>query len=575
MNASSSTPPNTDSLARELEALRCQLAAQQRLAKAAIRQKDALLAKRDAAIARHEQTIAEHQQTIAEQRHTIDARDERIAQLQEQLQLLLSKRYRSRSETLDNLQGSLFDESELERDIDDLRQALDAAQQGAGADEDTKGSGAKPRKRPKRTALPAHLRRVDIELDVSEAQKREMGDGWECIGYDISEQLAVQQRQYFVKVFKRKKYVRKHEVDASELSAGDAGICLAPPAQVMLPKSIADASLLAEVVGEKFIDALSFVRAHRRLARDGIDIGYSTLCDWPIALYERLEPFRALWFEALGSCALWQLDETTLQVLKEPGRDNRKKSYLWTVRAGPPERPIVLFHYDPGRDNGALQQWLAPALAHFRGAILTDEHGAYNVMARNHPGIEVHAGCWAHARRKLADAAKGRRDTSDAHRLLKLIATLYKTDNRLKGLDDEAKCQARQKAVKPIVESIFNFAQTIEGNYLNKGLMKTALGYLTNHRDKLSAFLDHPILPLDNNATERAIRPFTIGRKNWVIAGSPRGAHASAFLYSIIETAKANGLEPKAYLSELFERYPLARTDEQRRELLPFNFKSS
>ena len=102
--------------------------------------------------------------------------------------------------------------------------------------------------------------------------------------------------------------------------------------------------------------------------------------------------------------------------------------------------------------------------------------------------------------------------------------------------------------------------------------MNTAVGYALNQRDKLTAFLDHSQLPLDNNVLERAIRPFAVGRRNWMFSGSPRGAKASAFLYSLIETAKANGLEPKAYLQALFERYPLARTDDERRALLPFHF---
>jgi transposase len=105
------------------------------------------------------------------------------------------------------------------------------------------------------------------------------------------------------------------------------------------------------------------------------------------------------------------------------------------------------------------------------------------------------------------------------------------------------------------------------------GCLRTAIGYALNNWHKFTAFLDHADMPLDNNAMEQAIRPFTIGRKNWLFAGSPRGAHASAFIYSIIETAKANGLEPKAYLKALFEQYPLAKDDDQRRQLLPWNFK--
>lgn len=261
------------------------------------------------------------------------------------------------------------------------------------------------------------------------------------------------------------------------------------------------------------------------------------------------------------------------QVLREPGRKADNKSYLWGIRAGPPERPVVLFRYHERRNYDALQTWLAPALRRFEGVIVSDDHKPYNRLAAEYAGIRAHGGCWAHCRRKFADAAKGRRSGSEAHRMLQLIAGLSRLDGQLDGLTPLDKQRARQQKVRPQLNKIRAVLDELAGQYPQKGLMNTAVGYTLNNWTKLTAFIEHPELPLDNNPMERAIRPFTLGRRNWLFSGSPRGAEASAFLYSLVETAKANGWEPKAYLNTLFKHYPLARTEEQRRDLLPINLK--
>jgi transposase len=200
---------------------------------------------------------------------------------------------------------------------------------------------------------------------------------------------------------------------------------------------------------------------------------------------------------------------------------------------------------------------------------------AYNKLAKQHPQIQAHGGCLAHCRRKFADAAKGRRHDSDAHKVLKTIALVYKQEAKSTHLNGQARLEARQRDVAPQMAKLKSQLDAMAGRYLSKGAMNTAIGYTLNQWHKFSAFLSHPDLPIDNNPMEQAIRPFTLGRKNWLFAGSPRGACASAFIYSLIESAKANGLEPKRYLNELFERYPLTVSDEQRAALLPWNFEFS
>lgn len=517
--------------------------------------------------------FAQLQAVLTEKDALLAEKEQRIAYLQERLSILLAKRYKAQSEQLKYLQGQLFDEAELEADIAETRQALEALATPEEPAHDTTGTNRPAAgEKPKRNKLPAHLRRVDVIIDVSAEDRQAMGEDWRFVGFETSEQLAVRQREYYVKVIQRKKYVR-NTAPAEGTDTLPAGIVVAPPARVILPRAIADASLLADVLCSKFIDAMSFYRTEKRLRREGIDIGYSTLCDWPLQLYQRLGAFERLFYDALGQCQLWHLDETTLQVLGEPGRDNRQISYLWGVRTGPPDPAMVLFHYHTRRNYEALEQWLRPCLAHFNGVIVSDEHGPYNTLVRQHAGIRAHGGCLAHCRRKFADAAKGRRHGSDAHRVLQKIALIYTRERKGAHLTGSDRLQARREHVKPQMDELKRTLDALAPKYLHQGAMRTAIGYALNNWHKFTACLDHPELPLDNNAMEQAIRPFTLGRKNWIFAGSPRGANASAFIYSLIESARANGLEPHHYLCRLFELYPLATSDDERRRLLPWNFK--
>ncbi len=499
----------------------------------------------------------------------LESKEATIEHLSEQLALLRSKRFQSQSEQLKHIQGQLFDEAELEVAIREGEAVL-AKMQTPSSGQRNSDSPAKQEK-PRRKPLPAHLKRVEIVIDVSPEDKQMMGDDWELVGYEESEQLAVQQRQYYVKRYQRAKYVRKKA--ATNKEATTCGIKVAPAARVILPRALPDGSLLADVLTNKFVDAVSFYRTEKALLRDGIDIGYSTLCQWPIQLVEQLAPLKPLLMASLRASSLWHLDETTLQVLNEPGRTAQQKSYLWAIRAGPPNRPVVLFHYHPRRNYDALKSWLTPALDGFTGVIVTDEHKPYNRLRDEHPSIQGHGGCWAHCRRKFTDASKGRKDQSEAHKMLTMIAILYRLDNGLVHLEGDARTAARAEFVVPQLEKIKQYLDKIAPKFPRTGLMHKAIYYAQNNWGKLTAFLDHPVMPLDNNPIERAIRPFTLGRRNWLFSGSPKGASASAFIYSLIETAKANGWEPRAYLQVLFEKYPEARNDAERRALLPMNLK--
>jgi transposase len=552
------------SAADEVEALRRQLALQQQL-----------LAQNEAQLKNQILLLSDKDRELEKKQCQLDECAEHIAWLEETLALLKSQRYRHSSEKLDGLQGMLFDESEMDASIREIQERLDKEKQDRetkrAAQNQERAAKRPPENRPRRKPLPDHLRRLDIDVDVSAEDKHAMGDEWEFIGWECSEQLACQEREYFVKRIRRAKYVRKqqHPLDKSD------GIKVAPVLPVMLPRAIADASLLAKIVTAKFVDALSFNRECKVLEREGVDISYSTLCSYPIQLHERLEPLKALFYEYAADQRLWHLDETSLQVLQEPGREPRQKSYLWAMRAGPIGKQLVMFHYDERRNYEALSAWLEEPLKRFKGVIITDEHKPYQRLANTNSGILARGGCWAHARRKLVDAVKGRRHSSDAHRLVEEIARLYKLEEKVSHSSGEQKLAQREKLIRPWLKDFKEQVDELVPQYLTKGLMRTALFYIQNNWQSLTAFMDHADLPLDNNPVENAIRPFTLGRRNWLYSASPRGAHASAFMYSLVESAKACGLEPRAYLQALFERYPLATTVEQRRRLLPMFFDNS
>ena len=515
--------------------------------------------------------LAQQQSLLSEKQKVIDAYEDQVAWLQERLKLLESKRYKHSSEKFNALQGRLFDESELDAEINAIRDQLEDAERTKKPSPKVQNEKA-PEDRPKRKPLPDHLRRVEIDVDVSAEQKQAMGDDWEQVGWETSEQLACQEREYFVKQIRRAKYVRKTS-DNDGLNTG--GIKVAPVLPVMLPKAIADASLLAKIITGKFVDALSFNRECKVLQREGVSISYSTLCSYPIQLNERLAPLKDLFYEYAARQSLWHLDETPFQVLQESDRDARQKSYLWALRAGPPGAQVVLFHYDERRNYEALSSWLSEPLKQFNGVIVTDEHKPYARLASETTGILARGGCWAHCRRKYVDAIKGRRDDSEAHKLVAKIAKLYALEAKVQSAAYDQRLILRERLIRPWLDEFKNTVDALLPKYAKESYMRKALFYTQNNWSSLTAFMEHADLPLDNNPIEQSIRPFALGRRNWLYSGSPRGAHASAFMYSLVESAKANKLEPKAYLQALFERYPHATTTEERRQLLPMYFKNS
>jgi transposase len=374
----------------------------------------------------------------------------------------------------------------------------------------------------------------------------------------ISEQLDIVPAKIQVTRHIRKKY------------ACDCGKCIktAPLPAQPIPKSMASPGLLAHITVSKYQDALPLYRQETILQRIGVDIPRATLANWMSKAGSLVQPLINLMQDRLLHHDIMQMDETTVQVLKEPGKKAQSKSYLWLQRGGLPENPVVLFHYDPGRGAGVAKRLLAG----FTGYLQTDGYDGYNAaVAENHL---IHVGCMAHARRKFSEAIKAQGKTKKrgkAHRGLTLIQKLYKIEKQARKLTPEKRHQHRQRYAKPVLDEMRVWLDQSLPQVPPSSATGKALHYLHNEWDKLIRYLDDGRLEIDNNAAENAIRPFVIGRKNWLFSDSVKGVTASANLYSLIETAKANGLEPYAYLRYLFAELPKAETVDAIEALLPGN----
>jgi len=491
---------------------------------------------------------------LSERDSAIVERDRKILYLLEQIRLQRYKLYGASSEQASG-QGLLFDEAEVlaatATDTETTEPAVDGAPE---ADEPTRHRG-------KRSPLPAHLPRIDIVHDLTDAERRcDCGTEKVVIGEEISEQLDVVPMQ--VRVLR---HVRK--TCACPRCQGAPVTAALPPQPI--PKSNASANLLALLMTAKYVDGIPLHRFEKVLARHGFEgASRNTLARWVIACSHLLVPLENLLRERLLSHDVLFMDETTVQVLKESGKTAQSQSYMWVQSGGPPGEPVVLFDYDPSR-SGAVPKRL---LGDYDGHLMTDGYDGYNaVVAAN--GI-THLACWAHARRKFVDAQKaqpkGKSGSADV--ALKMIGALYGVERDLRDVTDPVeRKRRREERSAPILCELRTWLDKQLPRVPPKTALGNAVAYLNAYWPKLVRYLERGDLPIDNNRAENAIRPFVIGRKNWLFSDTPAGAQASARIYGLIETAKANGHEPHAWLRHVLAELPKAKSVEDVEALLPWN----
>ena len=506
----------------------------------------------DAADAIHAQVLAAAQ--VAARGAAIKAANDYLIRMIEQAKLARHRLYGASSEQMAALQRGLFDEAEsLARDTSEAQNV--APQPPA----DGKDKPAGQNKRGKRAALPGELPRVEVVHEVPESERTcPCGSPMVVIGEDMSEQLDIVPMQVRVLRHVRKRYGCP--------GGTHAPVTAALPAQP-LPKSNASANFLAMLLVAKFLDGLPLARFEQVLARHGAVVPRQTLARWVIGAAAVLQPLHNLMRDLLLDGQLIHMDETVVQVLKEPGKTPTSHSYMWVQTGGPPERPIILYDYDPSRSAEAPVRLLEG----FRGYLMTDGYEGYNALART-PHVE-HLICWAHVRRRFVEAArvqaKGKRGLAD--QAIDLIGQLYGIERELRNASNAQRLQGRQERSLPLLASLRVWLDAALPAVPGKTKLGEALAYLHKYWFKLMRYVERGDLPIDNKRCENAIRPFVVGRKGWLFADTPAGAHASAVIYSLVQTAKANGAEPYEWLCQVLRDLPAAATVEQVEALLPWN----
>ena len=328
----------------------------------------------------------------------------------------------------------------------------------------------------------------------------------------------------------------------------------------LLRNSIATPSLVAAIMNAKYTNAIPLYRIAQDFEQSDMILGRATMANWVIRCSER---YLSLVYDRLQKhlCAqkIIQADETTCQVTKD-GRPSDAKSYMFVYRTSEhcKEKPVILYQYGKTRSKSNIQKFLTG----FSGTLISDAFSGYKSLDRNDENIHS-AFCWAHARRDYADALKALKGEDKnyahetvAHKALVQIAAIYKAEEALKDLTAEERYDRRQREVKPLVEAYFAWVHEQDPATILSQKTRDGLNYSMNQEKYLKVFLEDGNIPIDNSATERAIRPFTIGRANWHIIDTVHGAEASAIIYSLVETAKANNLKIYEYLKHLLTEIP-------------------
>lgn len=499
------------------------------------------------------------QQLVVSQQATIDEQSQRISLLEEWKRLAQSQRFGSRSERMEGEQGRLFNEAELEASAETPSEDL----------EEIDVPGHKRRKRVRRP-LPDFLPVEERLHDLSEEEKvctRDASHALVEIGRETSDQLNFIPARAAIVRHIRPKYACPHCKE---------GVKIALMPKLPVPKSIATPSLLAQIATSKYVDGLPLYRQEKIFQRLGVDISRATLASWMVKMGDLVEPLVERIRAEVRAYDVVQCDETPFQVLKEPGKRAQSLSYLWALRGGPAKHPLIYYEYDPSRSAEVPKR----LLRNYQGFLQTDGYEGYTALGHE-PGIS-HVGCWAHARRRFDEALRGQGKAkkkgakrtakeSRARQALSQIQALYRIERELKDATPEERFATRQERTKPLLDKLRIWLDDSIDSVPPQSLTGRAMHYLAKQWPKLVRILDDGRLPLDTNLVENAIRPFVLGRKNWLFADTVAGARASANLYGLIETAKANGIEPYRYLSHLFELLPAITSPEQLEALLPQN----
>lgn len=463
--------------------------------------------------------------------------------LEEQFRLAQQKQFGASSEA-HPAQGDLFNEAEVEQD--------EIEQEEVSTTKVVK-------KKPVRKKLPADLPREIVIHDIEDKNCTCCGHELHQMGDERSEKLDFIPAQVKVIEHVRLKYSCRH--CEKEGTATGIQIAAVPPSPI--PKGMATATLLSQIITSKYQYALPLYRQESLFKQYGIELSRKTMATWMMKSAELFIPLYTRLQTILRQQNVIQADETTLKVINE----DKVKSYMWLYCTGsdsPTTSPIpniVLYDYQAGRAGQCAVDYLQG----FSGYLHVDGYAGYEKTTA------TLVGCWAHARRKFMEAktAQPKGKSGKADMALSMIQKLYRLETSLKDKAAQEKHLRRQKEAKPLLEKFEQWL--INQNIPPKSALGKATGYCKNQWPKLIRYIESGELNIDNNRAERAVKPFVIGRKNWLFSNTANGAKASAMLYSIIETAKANDLIPFDYIAHCLERLSGDVDEKTIEAMLPWN----
>ena len=517
-----------------------------------------------------QELITSQQDDFKNQRSNYEAR---IELLQEEVALLRSKLFGPQSEKYvehSEDQLRLFETPSCEEN---------EAEELEEEDVDDVEVNSHKRKKRGRKPLPQNLRRIEIIHELSpEELACACGSQKTCSGREVSEELVIIPAELVVEDHVRLKYACKNCEGTAE--EGLPAVIIAPKPKQMIPKSFATPSLLAQVFTSKFVDSVPYYRQEKQFSRLGIELSRQSMSNWTMKVAPQLETLLELMQDHIHSGPILHLDETPFQVLKEPGRKATSKSYMWVMYGGPPGSKGVLYKYSPSRSGDVARELLGD----YSGCVQTDDYCAYGFL-NSQEGI-VHLTCMAHIRRKFMDIKKSldgsskkkfKKTFNNIDKILRLIRKLYMKERYFNdgGLTGTELLDARGKESKPLFDKLQEMVNELLPLAPPKGTFGKALSYASKNLPLVEHYLHQAAAGLDNNPAENQIRPFAIGRKNWLFSGNVDGAKACAAIYSLVLTAKLNRLEPFNYLEYIFKRLPSIESEEEYKKLLPFNLKSS
>jgi len=393
-------------------------------------------------------------------------------------------------------------------------------------------------------------------IDISEEEKvcKETGQPLVKIGEEVTLKIAHKPGSYFVKEIVRPKYALPKD--------SEGGIVIAPLPESLLTRCQADESLLADILTKKFSDHLPLYRQQEMLVREGVVISRQTMSEWVTRAGMALEPlYDEMMKQILASGNLF-VDETPIDML-DPGKGKAHQAYMWVMVGGKQKDPAYrVYDFYKDRKHANVEKMLQG----YNEVVHSDKYGAYEALA-NAKKI-IWCPCWSHVRRKFFEAETG--DLPFRDWVLRKIRYLFMLEKVGWSRSEEERLRIRQEKEVPIIDELITMikARLVDGKLLPKSKFREALGYFCSLIPHLKNYTRYPFARLDNNVAERAIRPLAIGRKNWLFVGSEDGGKAAAILFSLVQSCRAAGANPREYLEDVMRRL-MSHNSQKLYELLP------